>query len=150
MDSADYFADFTEKFQRDEPLIRLLFPELRKLIILLAGLILNEKGAVAMAKSLYPKLLDNSSNRKSLADILLSCNYLKDVEESHKKSFLMRVQSLQSFSFLLAKRYLIEEQLCRTPESRCCHLTARSLKDIEWKLVQLEKDPDLEATTRVE
>ena len=77
VDSADYFTDLTEKFHHQEPLINLLFADL---ILVLYGRILNEKGAEAMAKRLDAKLLDNSSNIKNLADIVLSYDYLKDVE----------------------------------------------------------------------
>ena len=44
-----------------------------------------------MAKRPEAKLFDDSSNMKSLADIVLSYNYLKDVKERHKKSSLLRV-----------------------------------------------------------
>ena len=44
-----------------------------------------------MAKRLDAKLFDDSSNMKNLADVVLSYDYLKDVEERHKKSSLMRV-----------------------------------------------------------
>ncbi|KAK2720005.1 hypothetical protein QYM36_004047 [Artemia franciscana] len=92
---------------------------------------------------------------EGLADILLSYDYLKDVEERHKKSFLMSVfaRFLKSFR-------------CFNPTER---KTARSSKDIglmatklrvgvsrtdildkEWNLQLLDKDPDLVAATRVE
>ncbi|KAK2713317.1 hypothetical protein QYM36_009248 [Artemia franciscana] len=84
-------------------------------------------------------------------------------------------RTLQSFSLLLAKRHLLEQRLYQTPEELqkpLCHRekkTARSSKyigfiatklrvdtsrsdisDDEWKLKQLDKDPDLAATTRVD
>ena len=60
-----------KKVHREEPLIHLLFAELREFIIVLSGFILNEKGAEAMAKRLDAKLLDDSSNTKSLMDIVV-------------------------------------------------------------------------------
>ncbi|KAK2720817.1 hypothetical protein QYM36_004630 [Artemia franciscana] len=124
-------------------------------MVVLSGFILNEKNAETMAKRLDAKLFDDLSNMEGLADILLSYDYLKDVEERHKKSFLMSVfaRLLKSFR-------------CFNPTER---KTARSSKDIgliatklrvgvsrtdvlddEWNLQLLDKDPDLVAATRVD
>ena len=90
-DSSDYFTEFTENCHRDEPWIHLLFAQIRELILVLPWRILSGKSAEAMAKRLDAKLFDDSSNMKILADVVLSYDYLKDVEERHKKSSLMRV-----------------------------------------------------------
>jgi len=54
-------AEFTEKLQLDEPLVRLLFAKLWELIPVQFGRILSDKGAEALAKWLAAKLLDDSS-----------------------------------------------------------------------------------------
>jgi predicted Zn-dependent peptidase len=89
--SGDYFAEFTEKLHHDGPLIHLLFAELRELILVLSRRILKEKNAETMAKRLDAKLFDDLSNMKSLANIVLSYVYLKNVEEGNKNFFLMKV-----------------------------------------------------------
>ena len=42
-DSADYFAEFSEVFHHDEPLIHLVFAEQSELILVMSGRILNKE-----------------------------------------------------------------------------------------------------------
>ncbi|KAK2707953.1 hypothetical protein QYM36_015587 [Artemia franciscana] len=143
-------------------------------MLVLSGRILNERGAELIAKRLHAKLLDDLSNVKSLVDIVLSYDYLKYAEKRQKKSLLMRVREhfRASASYLLKyissnsnSARLLKSLRCFRPTER---KTARSSKDIgfiatklqvgvsrldvlddELKLMQLEKDPDLAATTSV-
>ncbi|KAK2715507.1 hypothetical protein QYM36_010197 [Artemia franciscana] len=144
-------------------------------MVVLSGFILNGKNAETMAKRLDAKLFDDLSNMEGLVDIVLSCDYLKDVKGRHKKSFLMRVcEHFRVLASYLLKYISLNSVSARLLKSfRCFHpterKTARSLKDIgfivtklqvgvsrsdvlddEWKLQQLDKDPDLVATTRVD
>ncbi|KAK2724908.1 hypothetical protein QYM36_001387, partial [Artemia franciscana] len=87
VNSANYFAEFIKKLCHDEPLIYFLFAQLRELLLVLSGH--NEMNVEAVAKRQDATLFDDS-NMKSLADIVLSYNYLKYAEKHHKKYFIMR------------------------------------------------------------
>ena len=117
-----------------------------------------------MAKRLYAKILDYSSNMKSLVDIVFYYYCLKDVEKRHKKSFLMRVCehfrasasyllkyiSLNSDSARLLKSFRCFERYWFHSYQMQADVSRLDVLDDEWKLKQIEKDPDLAATTRVD
>src|SRR5215469_14689484 len=163
MSSAENFPTFTESFQKDEPLIHVLYLQLRDLVAKLAGRICK----VVSENQFANHDLFKSENMLPINDVILSDNIKNCLSEIPEKVVPMFMDNVKQH-YMASCRYLIDKTMgtCNNPNLiralKCLHpsnvKTRRSLKDInfvakqlpinvkddiladEWKMLQLDMD----------
>ena len=163
MSSAEIFTTFTESFQKDEPLIHVLYLQLRDLVAKLAGRICK----VVSENQFANHDLFKSENMLPINDVILSDNIKNCLSGIPEKVVPMFMDNVKQH-YMASCRYLIDKTMgtCNNPNLiralKCLHpsnvKTRRSLKDInfeakqlpinvkddiladEWKMLQLDMD----------